>query len=210
MSDRSAREILKKVWPGVMGEEPELPELQAAQAVTRGESGYGSTWKGACEGSNNWGAVQAGPPPCGTNCLYTDTHPNDDGTSTRYDICFKTYATPEEGAAHMLRILFLRDRAKKAGVLKAAKSGDLKAFSTAMYDSGYYESFGPTREARIAYHTKGLRYNAKIIAQNLDEPFVDELPKPLGGRRKTSTSGRKAAAVVLGAVGVGLLLAARK
>lgn len=204
MDHASARRILAQVAPGVLGRAPNLAILQAAQAVALGESNYGAGWKADCAGSNNWGAVQAGKPPCGGDtCLYTDTHPNADGTSTPYEICFRRYPTPEAGAAHMLQILFTRKGARDAGVLDAAASGNLKAFSQAMYNSHYYEGFGATPEARVNNHYKMLRANVERIAKALNEPIADDQKRP------SSKSSKGGGLFLLGA-GLGALFLLRK
>src|ERR1044071_764272 len=71
------------------------------QLISALESQYAKGWKGAGVGSWNMGAVQAGHAPCNpaTSFEYTDSHPNADGTSTKYTICFKKYAGPVEGMA---------------------------------------------------------------------------------------------------------------
>lgn len=202
MDHASARRILTSAFAQV-GITPNAAALQAAQAVALGESNYGAGWKGEGKGSNNWGAVQAGRLPCGPDAfVYKDTHPNPDGTSTPYEICFRKYETPEAGAAHMLQILFTRKGAKDAGVLEAALSGDLKAFSQAMYNSHYYEGFGATPEARVANHHKMLRANVERIAKALNEPIAADQP-----RRKAG--GSKAPLLLLGALGLGLVLVKR-
>jgi len=146
-----------------------VAQAQAIQAVSRGESAYGRGWKTAeGQNSNNWGAVQAGKPPCNpaSSFEYTDSFPNKDGTSTKYQACFKKYATPEEGAAHVVRLLMI----SRPTTRDAALSGSLHGVSKTMYDTGYYQGFGATPEKRIANHVSALQKNLDAITKALGEP----------------------------------------
>lgn len=162
--------------------------LQALQGVCWLESQYGMGWKGAGKGSNNWGAVQGGRPPCNlvVGFQYTDTHPNADGTSTPYSICFKRYATPVDGCADVARIMYGNPKTPKQA-LDRAIAGDMYGVSAAMRAQGYYEGFGRTQAERIANHHKALMRGIVRIAAALGEPLPDgnEPPQPtirLGSR----------------------------
>jgi peptidoglycan hydrolase-like protein with peptidoglycan-binding domain len=153
--------------------------LQAFQAVCSAETQYGQGWKLGGIGSNNWGAVQGGKPPCNlvTGFQYTDTHPNDDGTSTSYSICFKRYASPVLGAADVCRIMYGTPAQHKPALARAI-SGDMYGVSAAMRAQGYYEGFGRTQADRIANHHKWLMRHVTAIAQALGEsmPAGEEAP----------------------------------
>src|SRR5262249_10090465 len=87
MDHAFGRRVLAAVWPAVLGEEPTVTELQIVAAISLGEGGYGratynlrSIPDGALlsmvSDSNNWGAVQAGKPPCRSDAfMATDTSP---------------------------------------------------------------------------------------------------------------------------------------
>lgn len=150
--------------------EPTLAEVQFVQAIALLESGYGQGWKNDGVGSWNMGAVQAGRPPCNpeTSFSYTDTHPNSDGTSTPYTICFRKYPGPVEGMADVARILY-----KQMSIIPSS----IRAVSTQMYEKHYYEGFGATKEARINNHVKALTAGLEKITTALGEP----IPSAEGG-----------------------------
>lgn len=171
MKHSDARRIVVEAFRQEMMREPSRAEAQFAHAVSQYETGCGTWWKGAGVGSNNWGAVQFSKPPCPVDrsFLYTDTHPNDDGTSTRYEICFRREASPVDGARRVIREIYKR----RPDALAAASAGDVHAFSEAMYDSRYYEGFGPTRKSRIDRHASLMRKWLNVIASALGEPLPD-------------------------------------
>lgn len=145
---------------------------QALQGVCWLETQYGQGWKGQGRGSNNWGAVQSGKPPCNlvTGFQYTDTHPNPDGTSTPYSICFAKYATPVDGCARVALVMF-GSPGKPKPALERAIAGDLYGVSAAMRAQGYYEGFGRTQAERIANHHKALLKAVTAISRAIGEPM---------------------------------------
>lgn len=147
-----------------LGHEPTYEQVLFVQAIALLESGYGAGWKGDGVGSWNMGAVQAGSPPCdpATSFLYTDSHPNSDGTSTKYEWCYRKYPTPEAGMQAVANILYNQ--------MKVVPSS-IEAVSTQMYDKHYYEGFGATREERIAGHVKALTRGLERITTKLNEPM---------------------------------------
>ncbi len=174
----------KKVHPGI---EPTLQELQAIQAVSRLESGYGS-WGNHPKcgnngvGSNNWGSVQACV-PClegekKNACCKVRDGQCPDGTflcgdydaahNYNYAVCFYKYATPADGAASVVKHMTTHRKLTWA----ALKTGDAEKISAAMYDEHYYGGFGKTREERIEGHVKALTGAAEKIATALGEPLV--------------------------------------
>lgn len=159
-----ARDWAIQGFKSIFGVEPTLLQRQWLQVVALAESQYGAGWKGEGVGSWNMGAVQAGKPPCNpsTSFLYTDTHPNADGTSTPYSICFRKYPGPVEGMADVARILF------KQMKIEASSIRDL---STQMYEKHYYEGFGATKEIRINNHVKYLTNWMTKMVTALGEPM---------------------------------------
>lgn len=181
-----------------LGREPTLAEVQFVQAVALGESGYGAGWKDDGAGSWNMGAVQAGKPPCdpATSFLYTDSHPQPDGSSVKYEWCYRKYPTPEAGMQAVANILYNQ---------MSIDPSSIEAVSTQMYDKHYYEGFGATREERIAGHIKGLTNNLQKITTALNEP----MPPLTDGEESSDNTGIVLAFVTVLLVG-GALLARRK
>lgn len=151
-----------------------LSVVQGVQAIGWIEAGYGTTWKHAGVGSNNWGAIQDGRPPCDEDeaFLYVDTHPNPDGTSSRYEACFRKYKSPAEGALHLVRQVYGR----RPSVVSAARAQNFPGISAELFHTHYFEGFGATPAERIANHYKRLFATARAIAAALEEP----IPGPQG------------------------------
>lgn len=193
ISHAEARDIMIQAFEQVMGRRPSLCERQAAQVVSLAESQYGAGWGAAGAGSNNWGAVQAGVPPCGSNSfLYTDTHPQPDGSSVPYQICFKSYPTPVAGAADVVRIF------KRMGIFDAlSKNCSIDTLSRRMYEKGYYEGFGATKEDRISNHIDYITRWYNIMTDALNEPKV---MLRSGGAKKGGKKGSGAA--IAGGLGI--------
>lgn len=155
--------------------DPSLPEVQAIQGVGWLETRQTTAWTGAGQGSFNAGAIQGGgKPPCpiATSFQYTDTHPNPDGTSTPYSICFRRYASAELGMADLIRVGYVR----RPRVLAAATRGNFYEVSAELHASRYYEGFGATVAARIANHHKALASAIKSAALAIGESFNDVPP----------------------------------
>jgi len=158
--------------------EPTLVESQVCQGVDWLETRFGKGWKGSGIGSLNRGAVQSGHPPCDANTsfLYTDTHPNADGTSTTYSICFRRYSNDVEACADMERYIVGTASKPKKNVLDACARGDLWGVSAGMHANGYYEGFGRTVADRIENHRKALVAAIKRRCDELGEPFPSGQP----------------------------------
>lgn len=166
VSHAQARQYVVSAFKNLFGREPSLTEAQFAQAVGFIETVYGTTWHDAGVGSNNIGAVQTSLPPCGPDSfLYQDSRPTAKG-QVKYAVCFKKYPTPEAGWEGLL----LEAYKKRPSAMAAASNGDLRAFSTALYNTHYYGGFGSTREERIEGHVQGLAAITKQIAKALKEP----------------------------------------
>jgi len=159
--------------------EPTLVESQVCQGVDWLETNYGRGWK-SVEGkiSKNRGAVQAGVPPCDpqTSFLYKDTHPNADGTSTTYSVCFRSYSNDVDACADMERYIVGTASKPKKNVLDACARGDLWGVSAGMHANHYYEGFGKTVADRITNHMKALAAAIKRQCDELDEPFPSGQP----------------------------------
>lgn len=168
-----ARNVLIEAFRRVMRREPTINELQTVQSIALLETHYGRGWKGAGKVSNNWGAIQCCQPKngvCPTNSfMYTDTSPQKDGTSKKYSVCFKSYATPVDGAADLIKELFISKK-RGVGLLNAASQGSIQGISEVMYDTGYYEGFGKDRNARVSNHMKAVSKAVNTITTALNEP----------------------------------------
>lgn len=163
-SHSEARQWAQNGTAEALGREPTYNEVLFVQAIALLESNYGAGWKPPGVGSNNMGAVQGGKPPCNpeTSFLYTDSRPNPDGTSTKYQWCYKKYPSPEAGMQDVARILYVNMKIDPISI---------EAVSSQMYDKHYYEGFGATREERIATHVKALTSAVKRITTELEEPM---------------------------------------
>lgn len=148
--EEAAQALLRVLGPG------KEPLARYLAAVSFLETGYGYGWKGAGQGSHNMGAIQSGSSWKGEVFIYTDTHPNADGTNTPYTIGFRKYPHREAGWDDLVRVVYV-NRGRDKLVQAAALSGDDLAFSRAMHTTGYYEGYGKTVEERIRNHCKHLQ-----------------------------------------------------
>jgi len=167
--------------------EPSLVEAQVCQGVSGLETSYGKGWRSeAGKRSKNRGAVQSGRPPCdpANSFLYKDTHPNPDGSSTSYSICFRSYATDEEACADMIRYVVGTASKPKKNVLDACARGDLWGVSAGMRANRYYEGFGKTQAERIENHRKALAGAIKRQCDELGEAFPSGKPTTMGEVKK--------------------------
>lgn len=163
MSHAEARAQVVRAFEAVYGRKPKLREAQFAQGIALCETGYGSSWGSVCGGagvgSYNIGGIQAGRPPCGENAFQCrDKHA--DGTP--YDICFRSYPSPEAGFDGLIRILYKRKLSQREGVLETAATGSIREFSTALRKSRYFE-------LGLEAHIRELTSCLKSITKALDE-----------------------------------------
>lgn len=165
------RSVLTTVWPLVTGAAATLPELQIAGAVALHESTYGKGWKGPGAGSNNWGAVicgsqlLAGASGCPAGCFPNlDSSPGKPAEMR----CFKAYPTPEDGAAHVVKLITLKRPNSHAAML----AGDIDAFSRDMHATHYYEGTSLDPEVNIDTHARKMEAGVQAIAKALGEPVA--------------------------------------
>jgi hypothetical protein len=178
ISHVEARAIAIEGFRLAMATEPSRLEAIFEQGIGLLETGYGSGWHAAGIGSNNVGADQSGRPPCNpsTSFLYTDTHPNPDGSSSTYSVCFKKYPDLARGFAGLAHIMYQQmSKALDAehNVRIAANAGDIYGVSLALYNNGYYEGFGSTPAVRVANHYRNLRADINTIALANKEKLPD-------------------------------------
>jgi hypothetical protein len=129
-------------------------EVKALAGVACLETSYGDGWKGSGVGSFNLGAIQCGKGWAGERFSYVDTHPNADGTSTRYQVDFRKYPTREAGWADLVQVVFVN--CNRRVVRSAAQQNDWYGVSKAMRQTGFYEGFGRNQEERISNHFRAL------------------------------------------------------
>jgi hypothetical protein len=129
-------------------------EMRAVAGVACYETHYSDGWRGAGGGSNNMGAEQCGSGYKGDRFVYVDTHPNADGTSTKYRAEFRRYPTKAAGMLALVPIVLV-NRGRET-VREAARAGDWGGVSAELHRTGYYEGFGATVADRIANHKRAL------------------------------------------------------
>lgn len=184
LTTQEARTILERVIPGVVGDAKLAPQsIDLIQGVTRYETGYGDKWSSpsidctGAAGSNNWGAVKVAGSPKASDvsqlkCPASSFACQDsDAAGVRWWYCFKSYATPDAGAADVVRILW-NNKATKAYLLSG--ESDPAGFAKAMRKGGYFE------QGEAAY--------AKNLTANVD-PIRRELGRPVGTDIAGSASG---------------------
>lgn len=209
------RDALLAAWPKILDEAaqsqyaevralgaegmPNLAELQIAGAMADLESGYGkgsytNKLTGETKVLNNWGALQAGKPPCDPNKSFEVTDTGPDG---EYQHCYALYPTPTAGALALLRQLTIRRPASWAHM----KTGDIDAFSLQAHSwtppltslgggkppgakqnldpitkvPGYFEQPPLTANGRAA----GLEKRVAAIANTLKEPIAAKRGGPM-------------------------------
>lgn len=170
------RAMVAEAWRIELLEDASVPMLELVQAMTGHESVYGcpdkpAVWVGSCD----HGACQHKYPPCKTARLLgqpwnelggcfsaSDTHPNADGSSISYGVCFRSYPTHLDGIRDVVR--WIRRHAR---TLTAVRTGLVLEFSTALRADGYYEGFGKTQDERIANHAKSITKWVNAIRRGL-------------------------------------------
>lgn len=159
----------EKVFPGVT---PTPEELQIITAIGHLESQGGRGWSGAMVGSNNWGAVQAKCKPdedgncCPGSAPYGDSRPTPEG-QVKYTWCYKTYATPADGAADIIKTIY-----RWPNVVAGIRAGNLDEVSWQMRLNGYYEGFTTDKREAARTHAATLDCYVQKMAAALGEPVA--------------------------------------
>lgn len=138
----------------VFGREALGGEAAGEAGVSWLETNYDKGWKGAGKGSRNKGAQQCGPNWKGRRFSYFDTHPNADGTNTKYQIDFRAYDSEEDSWDDMCRTVYVNRG--RVVVRAAAVDRDWFAMSKGLHSTGYYEGYGKTVAERINNHYRSL------------------------------------------------------
>lgn len=213
------RDAVVEAFRQVVGRDPTLAEAQIIQAQGHLESHYGKasyTNKTTGEKSgviNNWGAVQAGKPPCDPSKSFEAT---DSGAQGSYTYCYKKYATPVEGAAHMVEHM----THKRPHSWDAMKAGDIDEWSVRMHlwtppltklgpggkAPGAVQNKDPITQMPGYYEqppgqrAKGIEERIWAIADALGEPVAAKRggPMPAGGEPPPSMGGGGPSATKVG------------
>lgn len=180
ISDSRAVQFAANAISDVFHDEATDGEIAVLFACALHESGFGYNWRGAGVGSFNMGAVQCGK-WTGKRFVYVDTHPNADGTSTRYTACFRAYDSEQLGWDDLCRIMY---QGPRKIVREAAIRNDWHGVSKSMHSTVYYEGFGKTVEDRIRNHQRAMsrginRALAVLGAQQVITPAlvtIQDLP----------------------------------
>lgn len=134
------------------------------------ETTYGTGWKGPGVDSFNMGAIQKGTGWTGDTFVYTDTHPNDDGTSTPYRIEFRKYRNKVEGWEDLAKVAYVNR--KRATVKVEAHANRTYGVSSELHRTGYYEGFGATVDDRIRNHYRSLARSLNTADKAIDSSHV--------------------------------------
>ena len=167
LTSQEARAILERVVPKVTGLELPGLSMDLIQGVARFETGYGGKWDATgCQGadsSNNWGAVKSSGGKWATlaeaqcNPASSFACRDRDATGKEWWYCFRRYATPDDGAAHTVAVLW-KNAWVRAHLLGG--EGGIPEMAAAMKRGGYFEASG-------ALYTKGLTPNVEAIRKDL-------------------------------------------
>jgi len=175
ISAREGRDYARYSLAELLGSVPDEDVVRHLDGVSVLESQRGSGWHGAGKGSKNLGAIQAGRGWTGKTFQYTDTHPNPDGTSTPYTVAFRWYDTWEDAYIDLARVMY---GGRRRYVWLASGWGDTYGVSQLLWETGYYEGFGPTRRDRIRNHYLALRRSVvkADFELGLEVPRYSDLP----------------------------------
>lgn len=184
----TGRPQLRAGYLQAQGTEPSPAELQILGAIADLESNYGRGWSGPMVGSNNWGAITCGASPDESGACPPGCSPNKDSSpySGEYVTCFRRWATPEEGAAGLVKLLY-----KWPEVVEAIQAGDIDEVSWRMRQRSYFLGTDPDPRKAAATHAGALDRKVGEIVEALGEPraaFRGGPAAPGGGSNLASSS----------------------
>lgn len=177
VSQQEARVYVAVAFSQQMGRPGSTPALQCLQAIGDIETNFATSWHPPGVGSFNEGAIQQGG-WTGAVFSYTDTHPNPDGTSTKYTINFRKYPSATDGFLDLCKVVYCAFDTRREA-LACAACGDLLGFSTALHKYPcYYEGFGATDTDRIAHHHNAVLASVtrQCAALGEEPPTIQPLP----------------------------------
>ena len=178
-SHKWARGVLTEAFRKVMHRDPNLAEIQYLHSVAFRESSYGRGWDGAMAKSNNWGAVH-----CSSTTPGAIEHIDVRADGSEYTTYFRSYPTPVDGAADVVRNVFSSSRPKTAQIL--AEGGTVFDACYAMRREHYYEETCP--KARN-------KYGANRVVKSAIQPDLDEATKACARECITIRSTKAKAAI---------------
>lgn len=180
---RWARAVLERAWQKVFpGDDPTLEELQSIQALAAHDGQYGRGWPNkpnpltgyptSMAACNNWGAIQCKCKPtdgvCCEGCGYWyDSTPTPQG-QRYFEQCFRCYATPEDGAADVIK--FLAQGYPR--VMEALPSGNLDEIAWQMRLGNYFHGFTTDKREAARQYAEAMRKQAEAIAAAMGEEQV--------------------------------------
>lgn len=229
-----ARSALLPAFESLFGRPPTPAEIQIAQAIALHEGGYGEgryvnmgPLQGTPDygnpraegvigvtGTNNWGAIQAsgarGKPPCGENTVeITDTSPRlvtSENPRGAYQVCLRTWPTPEDGARAFLQTLYTGGR---KNVLLAAATGVADSVAAEMYRTKYFEGFSKDASKEISRYADRIMANAESVSKGTGEPLVTKRGNPVSPKETpplTVSGSTPTVAIVATLGGIGAIL----
>lgn len=128
---------LRAVWPEVTGLSTPMPEgaveIACAQALMEGCAAWGHYNYGCyqCSKGSQGGATY-------TCEVHQDSSPNADGSQTTFNVGFRAYNNPRDGARD-----FLDSIVKKFGGVQGLQAGSAIDFARQIYLNGYFGGFNP-------------------------------------------------------------------
>jgi hypothetical protein len=167
------------------GSPPNANEIRALEAIgwleTNDSLGWALTKQSPLLDPNNMTANQCGDNWKGPSFKGVDTHPNKDGSSTKYPADFRKYPVAlaetddnlKGGWNDSVRTVFI-NRQRNA-VKLAAAAGNFHRVSELLKSTGFYEGFGSTNEQRIAHHFAAF---SGAIASGDKACNEEPLPRP--------------------------------
>lgn len=142
-----------------------LPDASfGLRALVVAIGGLESQWGDGFPGTNNWGAITKGSGWTGPVFEHEDSRWTPSGVE-HYVTEFRSYASPEEGARDLARLL----QSQYASAVRAAESGRWPSVSRRLYEGGYYKGTEPPEQA-IAGHYRRLR--DELARQGISAPML--------------------------------------
>ncbi|TXH50461.1 MAG: hypothetical protein E6Q97_20525 [Desulfurellales bacterium] len=168
-----ARGVVLRAWDNLFPGKPiTTPELQTLMAIARLERFYGLTNKPTAGiGKKNWGGIQCPKGECDPAKCYKGGDIDKNGVP--YPICFRIYATDEEGAG----ALIFQVTTRRPDVWDAMKSGNITAVAHRMAIGRNVDGkwVGVYHETNPAKYAAGLWTHAQILTKNLGIPLAVRL-----------------------------------
>lgn len=195
-------ERMRRLWTAATGD-PNPPCEAAIEMLLShawlesgiADAGGGGWWTdktasggGDMRGSGNLGARQCSSFDKGDSyfrCVeYGDSRPTDSGKQIKYAAKFRYYTGGKmpDGATRNAADAAAWDFMHDVGViwksLPALKSGDVRRYAESLYERGYYQGFGATKEARIDGYARALASHLPAVAAALGHDRIHAIVDP--------------------------------